>query len=112
MGLGRKVDDPPRTMLAPDRFDRPPIGNVGLDKHEPRLARTSSSVLRFARIGERVNHDYAAVRLRQRQPNEVGADEPSSAGYDDAVHHSLARRACDQSAWRLAQIASCTQPLV
>lgn len=88
MAFSSKVDDGARAVLGQQSVDKYRVTDIASCEDMPRIALHTGKILQIARIGELVEIDDGFIVSRQPIENEVGADEPGSAG-DQNTHLPL-----------------------
>ena len=88
MALGGKVDDGAGAVLGQQSTNQRGLANVAAHEDMPHITLQTGEILQIARVGELVKIDDGLVVLVQPVENEVGADKPGTAGYEDSHSES------------------------
>src|SRR5262249_41976154 len=92
VGLGREVDDRVDLLVAQDALCELAVADVAFDEGEPLLDVLEAGAVSGVR--EQVEDDDVVVRVAlDPEADEVGADEPGSAGDEDSHRRNLSGRA-------------------
>src|SRR5262245_29584380 len=91
MSFSREIHHTRRLVLAKDRIDRLPVGDVGCDEMDTRVFEHIVKVCEIARVGESINNDEPPVGIRQRKTDKVRTDEPCTACNNHCIHHMVCR---------------------
>src|SRR2546430_687761 len=86
MGFGSQIAQRGRLVLLENGLDRRSVSNIGLDEHKARVVAHLSKILPVSCICQFIYDNDPCSSPGERQPDEVAANESSSAGHNNCFH--------------------------